>query len=53
MGADRDDGTFFDEVFDGGDGRADAGVVGDGFAGKGDVEVAADEDLFGLEVGGG
>jgi hypothetical protein len=42
----RDAGTLGGEVLDGLDGGADTGVVGDGLAVKGNVEVAADENLF-------
>ena len=41
----RDAGALADEVLDGLDGSADTGVIGDGLAIKGDVEVAADQDL--------
>ena len=41
----RDAGALADEVLDGLDGSADTGVIGDGLAIKGDVEVATDEHL--------
>ena len=50
MGAGEDLGALADEVLDCGHGGADAGVVGDGFAVEGDIEVAADEDLLALQV---
>jgi hypothetical protein len=48
--ADGDDGTLLLEGLDGGDGGADAGVVGDFLAVKGDIDVATDQDLLALEV---
>ena len=50
VGAGEDLGALADEVLDGGHGGTDAGVVGDGLAVEGDVEVATDEDLLALEV---
>ncbi|KAL7551129.1 hypothetical protein ACHAWF_014328 [Thalassiosira exigua] len=51
VGADGDDGALVLEVLDGGDGGADAGVIGDGLAVEGHVHVAPDEDLLALELG--
>ena len=53
MRADGDDGTLLLEVLDGGDGGADASVISDLLAVKGDVDVATDQDLLALEVGVG
>ena len=49
--ADGDDGALALQIFDGGDGRADACVVGDGLTVEGDVDIAADQYLLPLEVG--
>ena len=49
--ADGDDGALALEVFDGGDGGADTGVIGDLLAVKGNVHVATDENLLALKVG--
>ena len=43
--------TLSEEVLDGGDGGADAGVVTDDLVGEGNVEVAAHQHLLALEVG--
>ena len=51
MGADGDDGTLALEELNGGDRRADTGVIRDGLSVKGDVHVATDEDLLALELG--
>ena len=48
--ADRDAGTLANEVLDGLDGGADAGVIGDGLPVEGDVQVATKENLLALEV---
>ena len=53
MGAYGYDGTLVLEIIDRGDGGTDTRIVGDGFAVEGDVEIAADEDFFALEVGFG
>jgi hypothetical protein len=45
MGGDPNAGTVVEEVLDGRDGRADPGVVGDGLAVQGNVQIAADEHL--------
>lgn len=47
--ADSDDGTLLRQVFDGGDGRADTGVVGDLLSVKRDVDIATDQDLLSLQ----
>ena len=51
VGADGDDGTLALEELNGGDRRADTGVIRDGLSVKGDVHVATDEDLLALELG--
>ena len=51
MGGHQDLGTVLDEVLEGGDRRADAGVVGDDAVLEGDVEVAAHEHGLALEIG--
>ena len=51
MGGDEDLGAVLDEVLEGGDGGADAGVVGDlEVRVERDVEVAADKHNLALEV---
>ena len=50
MGGEDDLGFVAEGVLDGGDGLADAGVVGDGAVFEGDVEVDADEDALVGEV---
>ena len=47
---DRDAGTLANEVLDGLDGGADAGVIGDLLSVKGDIDVATDKDLLALEL---
>ena len=48
--ADGDDGTLFLQVFDGGDGGADTGIISDLLSVKGDVDVATNQDLLSLEL---
>lgn len=49
MRADADEGAFGEEELDGGEGGADAGVVGDAVVLYGNVEVTAEEDILGVE----
>ena len=48
--ADGHDGALALEELDGGDRRADPGVIGDGLSVKRDVDVASDENLLALEL---
>ena len=50
MGGDEDLGAVLHEVLEGGDGGADAGVIGDHAVLEGDVEVAAHEHSLALEI---
>mmetsp|Transcript_32907 Transcript_32907/g.48726 ORF Transcript_32907/g.48726 Transcript_32907/m.48726 type:complete len:207 (+) Transcript_32907:922-1542(+) len=50
MRADRNDGALALEVFNGGDGGSDTGVVGDFLSVKRDVDITSDQDLLSLEV---
>src|SRR5260370_22440869 len=50
VGAENDFGLVAEGVLDGGEGFADAGVVGDDAVLEGDVEVDADEDALVGEV---
>jgi len=50
VGADSDNGTLALQVFNGGDGGTDTGVIGDGLAVKGYVDVTSDQDLLALEL---
>jgi len=47
------DGSLGGEVFDGGYGRADTGIVGDGLSVKGNVDIATNKYLLAEEIGGG
>lgn len=49
--ADSHDGSLALEVFDGGDGRPDTGIIGDLLAIKGNVDVAPNKNLLALKVG--
>jgi hypothetical protein len=53
MGAYGYDGSLGGEVFDGGYGRADTGIVGDFLSVKGNVDIATNEYFLSLEVGFG
>jgi hypothetical protein len=50
MRAGEDLGSLGDEVLNSGHGGPDTGVIGDGLAVEGDVQVATKEDLLSLEV---
>jgi len=51
VGGEEDLGTLLDEVFDGGDGTSDAGVIGDlSLLVEGDVEVSANKNSLALQV---
>lgn len=49
--ADSDDGTLVLQVLNGGDRRADTGIVGDLLSVKGDVDVATNENLLSFQFG--
>jgi hypothetical protein len=52
VGAYGDDGSLLLKVFDGGDGRTDTSIIGDGLSVKGNVHVATDKDPLSLEFVG-
>jgi len=49
--ADGDDSTLALQVFNGRDGGADTGVIGDFLSVKRNVDITTDKDLLSLELG--
>mmetsp|Transcript_22177 Transcript_22177/g.32622 ORF Transcript_22177/g.32622 Transcript_22177/m.32622 type:complete len:97 (+) Transcript_22177:1191-1481(+) len=49
MGAYGDDGSLLLKEFDGGDGRTDTGIIGDGLSVKGNIYVTTDKNPLSLE----
>ena len=50
MGGDSNAGALLEKVLDGGDGGPDTGVVGDGLAIEGNVQITTDQNLLAIEV---
>jgi hypothetical protein len=48
--ADSDDGSLALQVFDGGDGRTDAGIISDLLSVKGDIDITSDKNFLSLKL---